>query len=276
MEPSSKRKVLLNTFFGALITLIYISPLIWIFLTSLKSRNDIFAMPPEWLFIPTLKNYISTLTDPQIISNFLNSFLLTATSVFLALVLTLFAAYAFSRYKIPGSENIQFIILSLRMLPPITVVIPMFLLYRAFNLANTYIGMILLYTMFSIPFSLWMLKNFIDDIPVQMDEMALRDGASIPRLIKDIILPQIGPAVVSVVLFNAIFVWNDFVFAYILTGPNTRTIPVAISLGLWGESGIDWEFITSMGVTYIMPLILLAFTLRDRLLAGMTFGTVRR
>ena len=261
---------------ATLVTVFWALPVLWLVATSFKARIDIFVIPPKFIFKPTLANFRYTINRGLFWGPLWNSIFISVTSVLLAIVLTLFAAYAISRFRLKGSDMIMFMVLSLRMMPPAVVVIPMFLLYRLLGLTNTYTGMILLYTMFSIPFSLWMLKGFLDEIPQQFDDAALADGASYWQVLKDIIIPQLGPAFATVVIFNVIFVWNEFLFSYLLTGVKTRTMPVQIALGLYTDKGVDWEYISALSTIYITPVIAAVFFLQKQLLRGLTFGTIRR
>ena len=258
-----------------LVTFIFIFPILWMILASFKRRVDIFAIPPKWLFVPTLHNYIYTL-NRGFWHPFINSVIMSTTSIIIAIVISLFAAYSFSRFRPSGTDTFMFLILSSRMMPAVAVVIPIFLMYRLFNLVNTYLGMILLYTMFNIPFSLWMLKGFIDQIPREFDQAARADGASTFRLLWDIIVPQLSSALVAVAIFNIIFVWNEFLFAYILTGKQTRTIPVQIVASIYTEKGVDWEYVSSLSTLYILPVLGIVFSLQKYFLRGLTFGTIRR
>jgi len=270
-----RRKIILTTV-AALVTLIYAFPTIWLILTSFKRRGDIFSVPPKFIFKPTLDNYVYTIQRGQFWHTLFNSVVISFSSVLLAMILTVFAAYAVSRIKFRGSNFVMFLILSFRMMPAAVVVIPMFLLYRMLGLVNSYTGMILLYTSFSIPFSMWMIKSFMDEIPRHLDDSAFSDGASVPRTVMEVILPQLGPALVSVLLFNIIFVWNEFLFAYILTGIETRTIPVQIAMGIYTDKGVDWEYITALSTIFVAPILVMIFWLQKHLIRGLTFGTVKR
>lgn len=275
LRQKSWKKWLL-TFVAAFVTFIYAFPTIWLILTSFKSRIDIFSIPPKFLFKPSFESYLYTIQRGHFWGTLFNSVFISMTSVFLAMILTIFAAYAVSRIRFKGSRFVMFLILSFRMMPAAVVVIPMFLLYRMLKLVNTYTGMILLYTAFSVPFSMWMIKSFMDEIPRHLDDAALSDGASVPRIVFDIILPQLGPALVSVLLFNLIFVWNEFLFAYILTGIETRTIPAQIAVGIYTDKGVDWEYVTTLSTIFVTPILVVIFWLQKYLIRGLTFGTVKR
>ncbi len=275
-ERRKRRRTFVLTLIAFIVTCVYAFPTVWLILTSFKSRIDIFSIPPRFIFKPSLENYLYTFQRGHFFQTLLNSVFISFTSVLLAMVLTIFAAYAVSRMPFKGSNFVMFLILSFRMMPAAVVVIPMFLLYRMLKLVNTYQGMILLYTAFSVPFSMWMIKSFIDEVPRHLDDAALSDGASVPRMIFNVVLPQLGPALVSVLLFNIIFVWNEFLFAYILTGIETRTIPAQIAVGIYTDKGVDWEYVTSLSTIFVSPILVIIFWLQKYLIRGLTFGTVKR
>jgi len=275
-ERKKRRRTFVLTIVAIIVTCVYAFPSVWLILTSFKSRIDIFSIPPKFIFKPSLENYLYTFQRGHFFQTLLNSAFISFASVLLAMVLTIFAAYAVSRMPFKGSNFVMFLILSFRMMPAAVVVIPMFLLYRMLKLVNTYQGMILLYTAFSIPFSMWMIKSFIDEVPRHLDDAALSDGASVPRTIFSVVLPQLGPALVSVLLFNLIFVWNEFLFAYILTGIETRTIPAQIAVGIYTDKGVDWEYVTSLSTVFVSPILVIIFWLQKYLIRGLTFGTVKR
>ncbi|MBO8127556.1 MAG: carbohydrate ABC transporter permease [Firmicutes bacterium] len=270
------KKSRLRQIIAVVITFGYFSPILWLIMTAFKKRIDIFAIPPKFFFVPTLDNFRYSVGRGMFWGPLINSLVMSVLAVCLAIVITIFAAYAISRFRVPASKFIMFLVLSLRMMPPAVVVIPMFLMYRLLGMVNTHVGMVLLYTMFSIPFTLWMLKGFIDELPRQFDDAALADGANPLQVLKDIILPQLGPALATVIIFNMIFVWNEFLFSYILTGPETRTMPVQIAMGIYTDKGVDWEYVSALSTIYVLPVLAAIYVLQNNLLRGMTFGTIRR
>ena len=169
----------------------------------------------------------------------------------------------------------MFLLLSIRMLPGAAAILPVYLMYVGFGWKDTYSGMILFYAMFSIPFSVWILKGFIDSVSPRFDETGLVNGASWLGIIVRVILPQVMPGVVAATIFNLIFVWNELLFNYIIGGIRTSNIPVALSTGLYSNGGVDWTFISALTSVYIVPPILVVYFFQRYLLVGMTFGTVR-
>jgi len=204
-----------------------------------------------------------------------NSLIIAVMSTLLAVTLGLLAAYAFSRYDIPGKGDWLFFILSTRMLPPVVVTIPIFLMYRAVGLYDTHIGMILLYTVFNLSFSVWLLKGFIDEIPIEYEEAALVDGYSRLQAFRKIVLPQSVTGLAATAVFCLIFAWNEYAFALMMTSEKARTAPPAIPATL-GVGGIEWHVIAAGSLLFLIPVVIVTFALRRYLLRGVTFGAIRR
>jgi multiple sugar transport system permease protein len=258
-----------------LVALIFFSPVLWIMMAAFKTTDGILAIPPQFVYVPTLENFIELTQRQNVVRYFVNSIIMSGSAVFIAIAVSFLAAYAFSRYNPPGTNFIMFLLLSIRMVPSVAVVIPVSLMYAALQWKDTYFGMIMFYAMFSIPFSVWILKGFIDGVSPRFDETALVNGGSRLHVITRVILPQVGPGLVASFIFNLIFVWNEFLFSLILGGRDTTTIPVAFSTDLYSDGGIDWTFVASMSTAYmIIPILAILFFQRF-LLVGMTFGTVR-
>lgn len=288
MKKLRKRDVLtaIRYLLIAIVTAAFVSPIFWMFLTSLKTRVDMFATPPKWIFEPTLRNYVSVFRRMRYgewgvvpaLTHFerflLNSIIISAGSVAVVITIGTLAAYSFSRFNIPGKDTWLFFILSTRMLPPITVLIPIYIMYSALNLMNTHIGLILLYTMFNLSFAVWMMKGFIDEIPKELEEAFMVDGYSRVRAFVKIVLPQALTGIAATAVFCLITAWNEFMFAYILAGRGAVTVPVILSR-VRGESGINWGLITASEMIYLAPVIAFTFLMQRYLLRGITFGTIK-
>jgi len=250
------------TALAAVISLIYFFPAFWIILTAFKSRGDTLAVPPVLFFQPIWDNFVSVFyrasitaqasQETQFLRYFVNSMFISGTSVLLALIIGCLAAYGFSRFPLKGNDTYLFIILTTRMMPAIVVIIPIFLMFRLTGLAGTYAGIILLYTAFNIPFSVWMIKSFFDELNREVEDAARMDGSS------------------------EILTWNEFLFALLLTGVETRTVPVAMARTLGGEIGVDYGLLAAIVTLFLIPIIVVTFLLQNQLLRGVTFGTVRR
>jgi multiple sugar transport system permease protein len=253
----------------------FFSPIIWMIICSLKTREQILTLPPDWLFVPTLKNYIALFHMFNFTKELMNSIFMSLSAVIIAVVVSFLAAYSFSRFKPKGTDLTMFLLLSMRMVPAAAVVVPIYLLYSAAGWKGTYSGMILFYAMFSIPFSVWILKGFIDGVSQRFDETALVNGGSRMHIIFRVVMPQVKPGLIAAFIFNIIFVWNEFLFNYIIGGKQTATVPVGLAQGVSVGMSIQWDFIATVTTFYSVPLIILIFFFQKYLLVGMTFGTVR-
>jgi multiple sugar transport system permease protein len=258
-----------------LIAIVFFLPVLWIFLAAFKSAGELVQWPPKWFFSPTLANVRDVFDLPNFWDYFKMSFVLSIGAVLIALVVSFLAAYCFSRYKPRGTNFLMFLLLSVRMVPAAAVVVPVFMMYNAFHWNKTLHGMLLFYAMFCIPFSLWILKGFLDGVSVRYDETALVNGGSRLHVIFRVVLPQVKPGLVAAAIFNLIFVWNEFLFNYILGGKGTTMIPVLLATGVNQGGSVDWSFIASLSLIYMLPPIIAIFLFQKYLLVGMTFGTVR-
>jgi multiple sugar transport system permease protein len=288
-----------------------IIPVLVMIMTAFKSRADIVTPPPKVFFQPTLEGFLYLFTDRSVLSpsnleterakaadlnywqklalsvgqkingpsdyvgRLKNSVIIAGTSTILSVVLGLFAAYAFSRFKIVGKDDLLFFILSTRMLPGVVVTIPLFLLYKQLGWNDTYIGMIILYTVFNLSFSVWLLMGFIDEIPVEYEEAALVDGYTRMQAFFKIVLPQAVTGIAATTVFCLIFAWNEYAFALMLTSEKARTAPPSIATML-GSGGLEWSAIAAGSLGFLIPVAIVTFVLRDYLLRGVTFGAVRK
>lgn len=274
------------TAFTGVISFLYFFPVLWIILTAFKTHNDALAIPPKWLFQPTLENFISVFSRAYVRGSaavdtgfslfFFNSIFIAGTSVFLALVIGTLAAYGFSRYPLRGNDTYLFIILTTRMLPPIIVIIPIFLMFRVTGLSGTYVGIILLYTAFNLPFSIWMMKSFFDELSPDVEDAARIDGSPERRVFWKICLAQVKAGLAATAVFGLILTWNEFLFALLLTGVETRTVPVAMAQTIGGDIGVRWGLLAAIETLFLIPVFVVTFVLQNHLLRGVTFGTIKR
>ncbi|MCB1425052.1 MAG: carbohydrate ABC transporter permease [Brucellaceae bacterium] len=259
-----------------LVALIFFSPVAWIILSSFKSRNDILATPPKLVFSPTLANYIDLFTNTR--SFWLqvsNSLLMSLAAVIIAVFVSFLAAFCFSRFKPKSTDFLMFLLLSIRMLPGPAVILPVFLMYVAFGWKDNHIALTLFYAMFSIPFSVWILKGFLDGVSQRFDETGRVYGGSWFHIIFRVVLPQVKPGLIAAFIFNLIFVWNEYLFNFIIGGVSTQNIPYALAVGAYSDGGLNWTFIASLTSIYLIPPMLFIYLFQKYLLVGMTFGTVR-
>ena len=274
------------TAFAGLVAFIYFFPVLWIIVTAFKTYNDAMAVPAKLFFTPTLENFVGVFSRAysaggQAVNTglelfFLNSILCAGSSVIFALIIGTLAAFGFSRFPLKGNDTYLFIILSTRMLPPIVVIIPIFLMFRVTGLSGTYPGIILLYTAFNLPFAVWMMKSFFDELSVDVEDAARLDGSSGFRVFWKICLPQVRAGLAATAVFGLILTWNEFLFALLLTGVETRTVPVAMAQTIGGDIGVRWGLLAAIETLFLVPVAVVTFVLQHHLLRGVTFGTIKR
>lgn len=282
-------------------------PLAWIFLTGFKSPADAISYPPKVIFEPTLEGYVNLFTtrtrqtedflaanppenwadeivrqyDMVIVGpskfgeRFLNSVIIGFGSTFLSVFLGTLAAYAFSRFRVPLKDDLLFFILSTRMMPPVAVAIPIFLMFRNLGLSDTHLGMILLYTGVNISLAVWLLKGFIDEIPREYEEAALIDGYTRFQSFYKVILPQAASGIAATAIFCLIFSWNEYAFAVLLTSATAQTAPPFIPT-IIGIGGLDWPAVAAGATLFLIPVMIFTILMRKHLLSGITFGAVRK
>ncbi len=275
-----------RTIVVGIVSLIYFFPVLWIILTAFKTHNDALAIPPKIFFTPTLENFIGVFSRAYIKGAsavdtgfdlfFFNSVFIAGSSVVLALIIGTLAAYGFSRYPLKGNDTYLFIILTTRMLPPIVVIIPIFLMFRVTGMSGTYIGIILLYTAFNLPFAVWMMKSFFDELSPEVEDAARLDGSSETRVFLKVCLPQVKAGLAATAVFGLILTWNEFLFALLLTGIETRTVPVAMAQTIGGDIGVRWGLLAAIETLFLVPVIVVTFVLQNQLLRGVTFGTIKK
>jgi multiple sugar transport system permease protein len=307
VEPSAltKRIALGAVILYALITMI---PLFWIVITSLKSPPDSISYPPKIVFQPSIEGYcnlftnqtrqtpeyLATLPPPQnqceevtrqrnmvivgpsnFLKRFANSLIIAFGSTALSVLLGTIAAYGFSRFKVPLKDDLLFFILSTRMMPPIAVAIPIYLMYRELGLSDTKLGMILLYTAVNVSLAVWLLKGFIDEIPREYEEAAMIDGYTRLQAFRKVVLPQATTGIVATAIFCMIFAWNEYAFAVLLTSGDAQPAPPFIPT-IIGEGGMDWPAVGAGTTLFLIPILIFTVLLRKHLLRGITFGAVRK
>jgi multiple sugar transport system permease protein len=307
VEPSSTSRTVAGIIV-VLYALISMVPLFWIVLTSFKSPPDSISYPPKIVFTPTLEGYCNLFTTrtrqtPEYIQSlgeptstcdeitrtrnmviagpsnywprFQNSMIIAFGSTFLAVFLGTLAAYGFSRFRVPLADDLLFFILSTRMMPPIAVAIPIYLMYRELGLSDTALGMILLYTAVNVSLAVWLLKGFIDEIPREYEEAAMIDGYTRLQAFRKVVLPQATTGIVATAIFCLIFAWNEYAFAVLLTSGEAQTAPPFIPI-IIGEGGQDWPAVAAGTLLFLIPILVFTVLLRRHLLRGITFGAVRK
>lgn len=249
-------------------------PPVVLFLTSIKTELDALSFPPKWIFKPTLENYTEIFEFSPFTRYLLNSFIVASLNTGLVLVLGSFAAYSLARFKFKGADDIAFWILSVRMMPPVAAIIPIYIIMRNLRLLDTPWSLVITYLTFNLPFAVWMMRSFFREIPREIEESALVDGCSIFRSFRSIALPLVAPGLAATGILTFIFSWNEFLFALILTGSKAVTLPVGIT-GYMKETGINWGYMTAGGALALVPVILFTILAQKHLVKGLTMGALK-
>ncbi len=259
------------------ILIFFMFPIYWIGSIAFKVRPDIFAWPPKYfVFTPTLQNFeLMLFGQRSFLPNLFNSLVIAISSTSLSLLLGSAAGYSLSRWKFKRNEDVAFYILSTRMLPPITVVIPIYLIFRVLGLIDTYVGVMLAHTIFNLPLVTWMMKSFFDDLPIEIEESARVDGCTVPQAFGLITLPLAAPGLVASGIFAFIFSWNEFLFALVLSGFRTKTIPVAL-IGFQSSIGTRWGEMAAGAFIALLPVLIFTLIVQRYLVRGLTAGAVKQ
>jgi multiple sugar transport system permease protein len=295
-------------------TVIFLAPIYWIGSTAFKPKAAALTTPPTVFFKPEITPFIRLFTkrvqmqkdvDPAVYaaapwwekavydggerilkvgnevqlsqypSRFLNSLIVAVISTILAVSMGTVTAYGFSRFRIAGENDLLFFILSTRMLPPVVVAIPMFLMYRVVGLTDSHIGLIILYVAFNLSFSVWLMKGFMDEIPKEYEEAALVDGYTRLQAFFKIVLPEAATGIAATAVFCFITAWNEYAFALIMTNRRAQTAPPFIPSQI-GSGLPDWTTIAAGTFLFLLPVAIFTFLLRGHLLRGVTFGAIRK
>jgi len=275
MKTLKKRLVsLLLTLITALVFIFVLFPPFMLFLTSIKTNVDALRYPPVWLFKPVASNYREIFQLIPFGSYLVNSLVVALLSTFISLLVGSLAAYGLARFKFKRSKDLSFWILSIRMTPPIAAAIPIFLIMRTLRLLDTKAALILAYCTFNVPFAVWLLRSFFQEIPREIEESAMVDGCSPFGAFFRIALPLIAPGLAATGIFTFIFSWNEFLFALILTGTRAQTVPVSLT-GFIRETGIMWSHMAAAGVLAMFPMVIFTALVQRNLVKGLTMGAIK-
>lgn len=272
MRTSTRDRVIAYGIFFILGALVVI-PLMAGILTAFKPRIIWVSSPPVWIFNPTLENFEFVLIQRNNLLHLQNSLIIATGSVSIALILGVPAAYALARFKFRGSKGLLQWLISLRMIPPIVVALPFYVLFQTFELRNTHIGMMLAYLTFLIPLVIWMMRGYFVEIPRSMEECAMVEGYSRLGALRKVVLPVILPGIVATALLNFIFAWNEYFLALILGGRSTSTLPVAAATYV-GRAQVEWGNLFAINLIIMTPVIILTLILRRQLVKGLSLGAI--
>jgi len=258
----------------ALVLVWVLFPVVWVVLGSLKARELAAAVPPVWIFQPSLDNYAAAFLRRNFGALFLNSFVATFASTAVVLLLGSMAGYALARFKIVGKQNILLWILSTRMFPPIAAIIPIFLLFNNLRLIDTRQGLVLLYVAFNLPFAIWIMRGFFAEIPSELDDAALVDGCSPWQAFTRVIMPLAAPGLAATAIFCMMYSWNEFLFALIISRSQSQTLPIGV-MGFITQRGVLWGEMSAASTVIMAPMIIFTFLMQRYLIRGLTFGAVK-
>lgn len=254
-------------------SLTVILPLIWVARTSLVNKLMAYKIPPVWFFEPTFQNYVTIFREYPFQKFFFNSLVISAAASLCTLTLASLAAYSIARFK-TGDPYLRVSMLSTQMLPPIVLVIPIFLLAKAVNLWGSRWGLALAYVSFNLPYTIWILIGFFQSVPVDLEEAAMIDGCSRVAAIWRVVLPVSLPGLFSAGMYCFIVGWNEFLFALLLTDRNSRTLPVAIS-SLWTQQGVAIGAVSAATMVVILPVIVITLLTYKSMISNLTRGAVK-
>lgn len=273
MEARISKRALAIIVIG-IILVVNILPFLWLVLTSLKTRIDIFSIPPKFFFNPTIKNYYSAFTKRHFLPMFYNSLVISISTTILSLAVGTLGAYSLARFRIFGDKHISFWILSTRMFPPIVLVIPFYIMATRSGLHDSKLLMVIVYTTFNLPFVVWIMRSFFEDLPFDLEKAAMVDGYTRWDAFWKVILPLSAPGLFTTAILCFIFSWNEFLFANVLTAAASRTVPVGIR-GLVTSRAIEWGEIAAVGTLQVIPVLVFAFAAQKYIIRGLTLGAVK-
>lgn len=257
----------------AAILVFILLPIGWIALTAFKSDADTYKR--NFVFAPTLDNFNTIFTAPLSFAPLVvNSFVVAGITIALSTPLALMAAYAFSRYVFVGSNILLVWVLTTQFIPAVVTLLPFYDLFRRLQLMDTRLALVILNLSFVLPYAIWMLKGFIDTLPAEVEEAAMVDGCSEFGILRHVTLPLVVPGIIVTSVFGFISVWNEFLFAFIITRREAVTLQVGL-LNLTSVKGVQWNLMSATGMVVMVPIFLLSFAIRKYFVQGFTMGAVK-
>ena len=255
------------------VTLLFLFPVYWLFMIAFKTPEEIFHSPPVWYPARIQFANFAVLFKDGDAATVGNSLLLAGCSTLISMFLGTLCAYSLARFK-TGGENLAVWIISQRMIPPIAIVFPLFLLYVWFGWVDTYFGMILLYTAFNLPYVIWMMRGYIEDVPIDLEQSALVDGCTRWQVLLRVVFPMVRTGLFATAVFSFVFAWNDFIFALVMTRSAVTTYPVQVTHYFGAQSNF-WAKIAAMSVLGTLPVLVAVAALQKYLVRGISLGAVK-
>jgi len=258
---------------AVVLMLICIMPVLWFVMISFQPKNVAQTGGLTFNFMPTMENYINVFSKMKYFKFVGNSCIIGLTSTLLTVMLASLAAYGFTRKKTNFTRNLSYWVLSNKMLPPIATVLPIYLMMSKFKMLGTFQGVIIVYVAANLPYAVWMLISFFEDIPIALDEASRIDGCSNGQTLMKIVMPLAAPGILSTGIFIFVLTWSEFLVALLLTGVGTKTLPVAIA-GFITDRGIEWGSMAAAGTALVIPLAVLFYSIQKYLVRGLAFGGI--
>ena len=279
MQRLFKRRYLkVLVVYGMAATLLFMCgfPLLFMFMTTLKPDGEIItATPTLFTSSPHIDHYIRLFATTKFLIYFRNSIVVAGSATLLCVTVATLAGYGITRFRFKGREGIAGVMLFTYMFAPIMIIVPFFILMRGYGLQNSHVGLVLAYTTFALPFSMWLLRSFFQSIPIELEQAAMTDGASRPQAVLFVIVPLALPGIIAVSIFSFIVAWNDYIFTRVLiTSNDLKTLPVGIS-DLVNSTLIDWGMILAGGVVITIPALLFFIVIQRYLISGWGAGAVK-
>lgn len=253
--------------------LVCVFPLFWMIVVSLKEAKDV-TNPAVWFVTPNLDNYVDVFVNRNLAHFLSNSAIVAVCATLVSVALGAFAAYGLARFEYRYREDLAFIVLAMRMLPAIAIVIPLFVMAQTIGVLDTHLVLIVCYMLFNIPFSIWMLRGFFEDIPREIEEAALIDGCTRRQILARIIFPLAAPGLAATSIFCLINSWNEFTFAVFLTSVRASTLPTTVTQFL-SAAGTSWGAMAATGVVTIVPVLFFSLLVQRYMVKGLSFGGVK-
>ncbi len=258
-----------------LIVGVIVLPIFWITLTAFKEPRDVYALASALHFTPTLENFTTVFAHPwNIGQKIVNSVLVATGTVLVAIPMATMAAYAFSRFQFAFKRMLFLLVIASQFIPAAVVVLPFFLMFKAWGLLDTRIALVMVNLSIVLPYAVWMIKGFLDAVPLEIEESAMVDGASRARVIWEIVVPAAWPGIITAAVFSFTLTWNEFLFALILGKQHALTLPIGL-IGFRTERGDLWELMAAGGLLITLPMFVLSLMVQKHFVGSLTAGSVR-
>ncbi len=249
-------------------------PLYWLVSTSMKSKLDAFALPPKWIFTPNIESYVQVLTTDGFIESYLNSFIVAIITTVIAIAFGVTSGYSLARNKTKGGRIMGLWIILSRMIPPMGIILPFYVVYRELGLLDQHVSLSLLYLTSILPFVTWLIMGFVKGVPEEIEEAAMIDGCSKTGSLLKVVIPIIKPGIATCAMFSFMLSWNEYFYALIMTGLNARTVPLIVQ-NFMSASGTNWGALAAAAVMVVLPILIFTVVSQKSLVSGLTSGAVK-